>query len=332
MTGKPVLEVEHLSVGYMTPKGLATAVDDVSFTILENEIVGIVGESGCGKSTLANAVMRLLGPGAYVTGGKIRVLGQDIYKMSERELREFRWSKMSMVFQSAMNVLNPVKTIGDHFVDTLLAHVPGMSKNRALQRGAELLRLVRIDPARLRSFPHQLSGGMRQRVVIALAIALEPKFVIMDEPTTALDVVVQRSILEKIMELQDELGFSVLFISHDLNLVNNISNRVGVMYAGRLVEMAKSDSESALESIHHPYTQGLMNAVPKLAVGEDSIDGIPGTPPNPFNMPGGCSFHPRCPYVKPECMTVKPPLVLHGESRVECHLTEEELRSHSHVH
>lgn len=335
MTGSPILEVEHLSVGYMTARGLATAVDDVSFTILENEIVGIVGESGCGKSTLANAVMRLLGPGAYVTGGKIKVLGQDIYRMRERALQQFRWTKMSMVFQSAMNVLNPVKTVGSHFVDTLSAHLPGISKEEANHRAEELLRLVQIDPARLSSYPHQLSGGMRQRVVIALAISLEPRFVIMDEPTTALDVVVQRSILEKILELQDRLGFSVLFISHDLNLVGSLSNRVGVMYAGRLIEMGTSSAASAANAanaVHHPYTQGLINAVPKLVVGEHHIVGIPGAPPSPFKIPTGCPFHPRCMYTRPECRTDKPAAVVLGGTQVECHLTEAELRSQSHVY
>ncbi|MCL6452270.1 MAG: ABC transporter ATP-binding protein [Alicyclobacillus sp.] len=331
MARRPVVEVEHLSVGYMTPRGLATAVDDVSFTIYENEIVGVVGESGCGKSTLANAVMRLLGPGAYVTGGRIRVDGQDVYRMQPEALRQFRWTTMSMVFQSAMNVLNPVKTVASHFEDTFLAHVPNMSKREIADRAAELLRLVRIDPSRLRSYPHELSGGMRQRVVIAIAIALSPRFVIMDEPTTALDVVVQRSILESIMELQGQIGFSVLFISHDINLVTAISNRVGVMYAGRLVELSEAAFDAS-GGFHHPYTQGLLRAIPKLAVGEDEIEGIPGSPPSPFDMPSGCSFHPRCPYRKPECSMRKPPLVVAENYQVECHLTPAERRGELHVH
>lgn len=331
MTGSPLLKVENLSVGYMTRKGLVTAVDDVNLTIFENEIVGLVGESGCGKSTLASAIMRILGPGAYVTGGRIKVLGQDVYRMSSEELRQFSWTKMSMVFQSAMNVLNPVKTIGSQIVDTLLAHEPRMTKQAANDRAEELLRLVRIDPSRLQSYPHQLSGGMRQRVVIAIAIALEPKLVILDEPTTALDVVVQRSILEQIMELQDRIGFSVLFISHDLNLVNNVSNRVGVMYAGRLVEMGSSTT-SLDGGVHHPYTQGLLHAIPRLVVGADAIAGIPGSPPSPYDIPSGCAFHPRCQLKKPECISHKPILTLHAETRIECHLTEEELRSHTYVH
>ncbi len=320
-----VLEVENLSVGYVSRRGVATAVQDLTLTIHENEIVGLVGESGCGKSTLAGAIMNILGPGAYVTEGIIKVLGKDVYRMKPEELRQFRWTEMAMVFQGAMNVLNPVTTIGSQIIDTLQAHRPQMGKREALDRAEELLRLVRIDPARLRSFPHELSGGMRQRVVIAIAIALEPKFVIMDEPTTALDVVVQKSILEQITELQERLGFSVLFISHDFNLVNDISHRVGVMYAGRLVEMAKSSREWRGEP-HHPYSLGLVHAIPQLTAAKDEIRGIPGSPPSLFNLPNGCPFHPRCKMRREECTTIRPAVRKYGESSIECHLTEDELR------
>lgn len=331
MNKKPVLEIDNLTVEYATRRGLSKAVDRVSMTIYENEVFGLVGESGCGKSTMANAIMRLLGNNAYVTGGTINVNGQNVYKLQGEALRQFRWTEMSMVFQSAMNVLNPVKTIESQIVDTLLAHRPGMTKVQARGRAAELLKLVQIDPARLRSYPHELSGGMRQRVVIAIAVALEPKFVIMDEPTTALDVVVQKSILEQIMKLREQVGFSVLFISHDFHLVSNISDRLGVMYAGRLVEVSESVSGWS-QSIHHPYTQGLINAMPKLTVDDEEILGIPGSPPNPSDLPPGCAFHPRCPHVKSVCRLESPVLNQYGNAQIECHLTQDELGSERYVH
>lgn len=321
---KPVLEVNHATVEYATRTGLAKAVDDVSLTIYENEVFGLIGESGCGKSTLANAIMRLLGRGAYLTSGTIKVLGQDVYDLKGEGLRQFRWTNMSMVFQSAMNVLNPVKNIESQIVDTLLAHRPKMSKADAKARAVELFRLVHIDPKRLQSFPHELSGGMRQRVVIAIAVALEPKLVIMDEPTTALDVVVQKSILEQMMKLKEQVGFSILFISHDFHLVSNISHRLGVMYAGKLVEVSQAAGAWS-ESVHHPYTHGLIRAVPNLIGNDDEIFGIPGVPPSPMNKPSGCAFHPRCPHATPTCLAESPVLTSRGASHIDCHLTTEEL-------
>lgn len=326
-----VLEVEQLSVGYVARSGVAAAVDRVSLTVYENEIVGLVGESGCGKSTLANAIMRLLGSTAFVLGGTVKVLGEDVYALNAESLRQFRGTQMSMVFQGAMNALNPVKTIESQIVDMLRAHRPNISKVEAHERAEELFRLVRIDPERLKSFPHELSGGMRQRAVIAIAVALEPKFVIMDEPTTALDVVVQRSILEQIIRLREQVGFSILFISHDFNLVADLSDRTGVMYAGRLVEMFPS-SGSTESMLHHPYTQGLMRAIPKLSVRMEEIEGIPGTPPNLLELPTGCPFHPRCPAAKPVCSSEAPPRIVTAEAEIECHLTANELESLSHVH
>lgn len=331
MNRRPILEVDHLTVEYATRRGLVKTVDRVNMTIYENEVFGLVGESGCGKSTMANAIMRLLGETAYVTSGSIRVLGQDVYQLQGEALRQFRWTQMSMVFQSAMNVLNPVKTIESQIVDTLLAHRPDMTKTQARERAVELFQLVQIDPKRLRSYPHELSGGMRQRVVIAIAVALEPKFIILDEPTTALDVVVQRSILEKIMELREQVGFSILFISHDFNLVADISDRIGVMYAGRLVEVSES-ARNWHKNTHHPYTQGLIRAIPKLTVDDEEIEGIPGSPPNPSHLPSGCAFHPRCPHVKPVCISERPHLMQFDEGRIECHLTLEEMERVAHAH
>ena len=258
----PVLEVSDLSVEYHGEYRTVRAVDRVSFQIGRGEIFGLAGESGCGKSTAANAIMRLLRPPAVITGGSIRFRGRDILTLDAEELRALRWREVAMVFQSAMNSLNPVMTVGDQIVDIFTTH-ERLPKSKARARAAELLELVRIDPARLRSYPHQLSGGMRQRVVIAMAVALRPHLLIMDEPTTALDVVVQQEIMAQIAELQRELGFSVLFITHDMSLMIELSHRMAVMYAGRFVETA--DASTMFADPLHPYTRALINAFPPLS-------------------------------------------------------------------
>jgi peptide/nickel transport system ATP-binding protein len=258
---EPVLEVSELSIEYRGEHRTVRAVDNVSFRIGAGEIFGLAGESGCGKSTVAHSIMRLLRDPAVITGGSIRVGGRDVLAMDPVELRSFRWSQVAMVFQSAMNALNPVITVGDQIVDIFTTH-QRLSKTASRRRAAELLELVRIDPARLDSYPHQLSGGMRQRVVIAMAVALRPGLLIMDEPTTALDVVVQQEIMAQIAELQRELGFSVLFITHDMSLMIELSNRMAVMYAGRFVETA--ESKAMLAAPLHPYTRALVDAFPPL--------------------------------------------------------------------
>ncbi len=258
---EPVLEVSDLSIEYQGERRSVRAVDKVSFRIGAGEIFGLAGESGCGKSTVAHSIMRLLRDPAVITSGSIRVRGRDVLAMDAAELRSFRWSQVAMVFQSAMNALNPVMTVGDQIVDIFTTH-QRLSKAASRARAAELLELVRIDPARLRSYPHQLSGGMRQRVVIAMAVALRPGLLIMDEPTTALDVVVQQEIMAQIAELQRELGFSVLFITHDMSLMIELSQRMAVMYAGRFVETA--ESQALLAGPRHPYTRALINAFPPL--------------------------------------------------------------------
>lgn len=256
-----VLEVSDLSVEYQGEKRSVLAVDRVSFTIAPGEVFGLAGESGCGKSTAANAIMRLLRDPAVITGGAIRFNGRDVLAMSAEELRAFRWREVAMVFQSAMNSLNPVMTIGDQIVDIFTTH-EGATKKQARARAAELLDLVQIDPGRLKAYPHQLSGGMRQRVVIAMAVALRPTLLIMDEPTTALDVVVQQEIMAQIGTLQRELGFSILFITHDMSLMIELSHRMAVMYAGRFVETA--DARGLFADPQHPYTRALINAFPPL--------------------------------------------------------------------
>ena len=247
----------------------ARAVDGVDLTIHEGEIVGLAGESGCGKTTIANAVMQLLRPPARITGGSILFQGENLLGKSTEELRRFRWRNVSMVLQSAMNALNPVMRVGDQFVDAMRAH-ERIDRRRALVRTGELLELVGIDRRRARAYPHELSGGMRQRVIIAMALALRPELIIMDEPTTALDVVVQREILQQIEALKRDFGFAVLFITHDLSLLLEFADRIAIMYAGEIVESAPADRLGA--SPQHPYTQGLLRVVPAADRPADAAD------------------------------------------------------------
>ncbi|GAA4192555.1 ABC transporter ATP-binding protein [Microbacterium oryzae] len=257
-----LLEIEDLVVEYVSDERAVRGADRVSVSIAPGEILGLAGESGCGKSTVANAVMRLLKDPARISAGAIRFDGQDVLRMSAQQLREWRWRETAMVFQSAMNSLNPVMRIGDQIIDIFTTH-ERMSRSAARAEAVRLMDLVRIDPARLSAYPHQLSGGQRQRVVIAMACALRPRLLILDEPTTALDVVVQQEILAQIRELQQELGFSVLFITHDMSLMLELSDRIGVMYAGRIVELAPA---SVLKSgARHAYTQALLGAFPSIS-------------------------------------------------------------------
>jgi peptide/nickel transport system ATP-binding protein len=287
-----ILEIRDLCVDYMTPRGPAHAVDHVSFSLTSGEIFGLAGESGCGKSTIAHAIMRLIKDPGFITGGSLRFRDRDVLKLSGSQLRQFRWRKVSLVSQSAMNALNPVIPIGAQLVDALQAHEK-MSDRQARARATELFELVGIEPRRLKSFSHQLSGGMRQRAVIAMALALNPEVLIMDEPTTALDVVVQRDILQQIQDLQARFGFAILFITHDLSLLVELSNRIAVMYAGKLVEISPADE--LLEHPYHPYTVGLMNSFPSIDGEKTRLEGIPGSPPDLVQPPNGCRFNPRCP-------------------------------------
>jgi peptide/nickel transport system ATP-binding protein len=320
-----VLELRGLTVEYRLADRVARAVDGVDLEIAAGEIVGLAGESGCGKSTIANAVMQILRPPAYVAGGSIVFQGEDLVGKSAEELRRYRWRNVSMVFQSAMNALNPVMRVGDQFVDMMQAH-ERISKQRALRTAGDLLEVVGIDRRRVRAYPHQLSGGMRQRVIIAMALALRPELVILDEPTTALDVVVQREILQQIKELQHELGFSVLFITHDVSLLFELADRVAIMYAGELVETASASALAA--NPRHPYTQGLLRSFPPLHGPLTRLTGIPGAPPDLAAPPSGCRFHPRCPHcVRDESpmyvrQTTERPVLREVEPghRVACHL------------
>ncbi len=319
---KPLIQIQELNVEYRSARGAVRAVENVSFELFPNEVFGLAGESGCGKTTVANAITRLLKPPAFITGGRIMFRDIDILRMSQEELRAFRWDQLSIVFQSAMNALNPVLTIGNQIIDAMQAH-QSISYEQARGHAKQLLRAVGIDVQRVDSYPHQLSGGMRQRAVIAIALALNPELIIMDEPTTALDVVVQKQILQEIKSLRDQFGFSILFITHDLSLLVEISDRIGIMYAGKFVEAGPS--QEIFSDPKHPYTDRLMNSFPTVHGPRRELLGIPGAPPDLIEPPAGCRFHPRCELaIEGECDRIIPPLIRIGGARdVACHLVNE---------
>ena len=299
---EPILNIQDLSIAYRSEAGDVRAVRHVDLALHPGEVVGLAGESGCGKSTLAYGALRLLRAPAVITGGSVVYRGEiDVLSATAQQLRALRWREISIVFQSAMNALNPVLRVRDQLLDALEAHTK-LTADERQDRIVELIEMVGIPRARLASYPHELSGGMRQRVMIAMALAAEPEVVIMDEPTTALDVVVQREILAQIFELRERLSFSVLFITHDLSLLLEIADRVVIMYAGRVVE------SGTREQIHHgaahPYTHGLLTSFPRLRGPRVRLTGIPGTPPDLRGALTGCSFMPRCAFATDACATI----------------------------
>jgi peptide/nickel transport system ATP-binding protein len=315
----PQISIRNLCVDYITDAGDVRAVNNVSFDIGKGEVFGLAGESGCGKSTVAMALMRLHKPPAFITGGEVIFEGHgNILELSEPQMTAFRWSEISMVFQSAMNALNPVLTLEEQFCDVIMRHT-NMSRKQAIRRAEGLLEIVDIHPDRLRDYPHQFSGGMRQRLVIAIALALNPKMIIMDEPTTALDVVVQREILQKIYALKEEFGFSILFITHDISLMVEFSDRIGIMYSGELIEVAPS--KQILEQPFHPYTEGLGSSFPPLTGPKTRLTGIPGNPLNLLDIPQGCRFQARCSKAHEACFNVPTTLRQLEPGRLSnCHL------------
>ncbi|MEM1632878.1 MAG: ABC transporter ATP-binding protein [Sulfolobales archaeon] len=317
----PLLEVKGLKIYYFTLRGVVRAVDDVSFTLERGESIAIVGESGSGKSTLGYGLIKLVPAPGRIVEGEIILDGTDIVKLPEEKVRrEIRWKRISMVFQGALNALNPVKRIGDQIADAILAHEENTTKKEAIERAKELLKSVGIDPSRVNNYPHEFSGGMKQRAVIAMALALNPDIVIADEPTTALDVVVQAQILNLLKRLKQERKMSIILITHDLSLVAELADRVAIMYGGKIAEIGISDD--IYTEPMHPYTKGLLASIPRLG-GKRELVWIPGNPPDLRTPPPGCRFHPRCPYVMDICRVKEPPSIPVGKERfVSCWLYE----------
>lgn len=315
----PLLALKDLSVEYKVEGGYVKAVDRVSFEIDEGEALGLAGESGCGKSTIALSILRILPRSSRLTG-RIEVNGVDVLGMSDEEVRRYRWRVVSLVPQGSMNAFDPVISIGSQIVEAIRLH-ENVTKDEAWRRVRDLFKMVGIPPERASNYPHEFSGGMRQRAAIAMALAANPSLVILDEPTTALDVVVQKQILLLLGRLKKELGVSLLFITHDLSNLAEITNRVAVMYAGRVVELGRR--ESIFESPMHPYTQALMAAIPRVRGDVKRVRSIPGLPPSLLSPPPGCRFNPRCPYAYDRCRSEEPALLLAAEGTlVACHLVE----------
>ncbi|MDQ6887405.1 MAG: ABC transporter ATP-binding protein [Gemmatimonadota bacterium] len=329
----PLLAVSHLRTSFHTSAGVARAVDDVSFTVATNETVGVVGESGCGKSVTSLSILRLIArPGRIEAGSRIEFGGQDLVTLDEARMREIRGNRIAMIFQEPMTALNPVFTVGDQIAEVARVH-DRASRRDAWARAVEMLALTGIAaPAeRAHEYPHQLSGGMRQRVMIAMALMMSPALLIADEPTTALDVTIQAQILELLAELQAKAGMSMLLITHDLGVVAERVSRVIVMYAGEVVEEAAVGE--LFFAAHHPYTEGLLEAMPRVGRRRDRLAVIPGTVPSPTEWPTGCRFRDRCSYAWERCTTEHPPLYqIAGGHISRCHLADEpERRRHRHA-
>mgnify|MGYP006289705395 CR=1 FL=1 len=299
-----ILSVQDLTMHYATRKGYVSAVDDVSFDLDRGKSLGLVGESGCGKTSIAISLLRLLPENARILGGHIYLDSTDLLDLSQEELLRVRWKGIAMIFQAAMNSLNPVHRVGDQIVEALQAHYPAMSEAEAKERIAELFTLVGLDPPLMERYPHEFSGGMRQRAVIAMALSCEPDVIIADEPTTALDVIVQDRILKEMRAIQEELNMGMIYISHDIAVIAEVSDQIGVMYAGRMAELA--DAVDVFERPMHPYTFALMSAFPSIKGPKRELTTLPGEPPDLLHPPSGCRFHPRCPRATAICREEQP--------------------------
>ena len=316
----PVLQVQGLTTHYRTMRGWVRAAENVSFDVAEGEALGIAGESGCGKSTVALSLLKILPQGGVIRKGNILFEGRDLVPLSEEEMRKIRWKGISIVFQGAMNALNPVLKVGDQIGEAIKTHEKDVSNSDVKNRVAKLLETVGIEPSRADNYPHEYSGGMRQRALIAMALAVNPTLLIGDEPGTALDVIVAAQTLKLLRELKDKLGLSMILISHDLSIIAETCEKVAIMYAGKIVEYG--DAISIFKNPLHPYTQGLIKAFPSIRGPKVQLTSIPGQPPDLLNPPSGCRFHPRCPFVMDVCKQQEPLLVEHAEKlhRVACHL------------
>jgi len=306
----PILEVANLTIHYSTRMGEVSAVENVSFSVMEGEAFGIVGESGSGKSSIALGLMRLLPENARLLGGKIRLRGTDLAPLSEAEFRLYRGRHLAMVFQAAMNSLNPVYTASDLIIEALQNRNPDMNHAEARVRAAELFDLVGLDAALIDRFPHQLSGGMRQRMAIAMALSGNPEMLIADEPTTALDVIVQDAILRNIHRLQERNKFGMVYISHDIAVIAEVCRRMAIVYGGRIMEIG--DTDAVFLQPRHPYTGALLNAFPSIVGPKRPLQLLPGESPDPLHPPSGCPFHPRCGRVLDICRREMPPDAEYG--------------------
>jgi len=317
-----LLEIRNLKTYFFTSRGIVKAVDNVSLSLEEGQVLGLAGESGCGKSTLAYSIIRLIPPPGLTVGGEILFENTNILELSNETFRkEYRMKKISMIFQGAMQALTPVYTVGQQLYEVFKYHTE-MSYKEALPLMEEQLKAVALDPSILKRYPHELSGGQKQRVMIAMALLLKPKLVIADEPTTALDVIVQAQILNLLKQLQSKYGTSMILISHDLSIIAELADKVAIMYAGKIVEVAPA--LDLYKEPLHPYTQKLIKSIPRLKQKVDKLEFIPGVPPDLRNPPNGCRFHPRCPYVMDICKRVEPQLMeVKPKHYVACHLYTE---------
>jgi len=315
-----VLDVQGLTTYYTTLRGSVKAVERVSFQVEKGEAMGLAGESGCGKTTVALSILRILPSGGKIIGGKILFKGKDITKIKETEMRKkIRWKGMSIIFQGAMNALNPVYRVGDQIVEAILLHESGVSKQEATERVGKLFETVGLESSRVNHYPHEFSGGMRQRALIAMALACNPDLVIADEPGTALDVIVQAQVLKLMKELRIKLNLAMIMITHDLSIISETCDTLAIMYAGKIVEYG--DITAIFKESVHPYTQGLIGAFPSIKAAKRRMSSIPGFPPDLLNPPTGCRFHPRCSYAMEICKKEEPRVVeVAGRHYVACHL------------
>jgi len=316
----PILQLDNLTTNYHTARGWVRAAENVNLELEKGKALGLVGESGCGKTTIALSILKILPAGGRIRGGKILFDGQDLVPLNDKEMRKIRWKGISIVFQGSMNALNPVFKVGGQIVEAIRLHEPDVSKSDAYKRAEALLEMVGVEPSRVNNYPHEFSGGMRQRALIAMALAANPKVLVADEPGTALDVIVQAQVLQLMRSLKEKLGLSMLMISHDLSIVAEVCERIAIMYAGKVVEYG--DIDAIFKEPLHPYTQGLLGAFPGITEQRKKLISIPGQPPDLLNPPKGCRFNPRCPYAMDVCKEKDPQLekVGSGDHYVSCFL------------
>lgn len=323
MENKNILKVEDLSVFFKINEGTVRAVENVSFELKDGESIGLVGESGCGKTTTALSIMGMLPSNGYVDEGKIFFEGENLAQNDETEWQKYRWDKIAMIFQGAMNSLNPVMKISDQIGEAIQLHDPTVTKEEVEKRVVELFKLVGLDEKRINYYPHEFSGGMKQRVMIAMALACNPRLIIGDEPTTALDVMVQAQIIDLINDLREKLNMSMIIITHDLSIISEVCDKVAVMYAGNIVEVGYI--EDIIENCKHPYTEKLIKAFPNIYGDKKMVESIPGAPPNLLDPPKGCRFHPRCHKCIDICKSTVPEYTVFGDGHlVACHVVKGE--------